>query len=504
MSVHNNSEIGVKRTILSAHGGVEHYKRVERSFNELTQQLLMGANYTAGNINKYKLLDDAYRGSGGFEDGTYLVPFPVEKGDKYARRQDLAYYINFIKPIIDSHVNPIFKSDPVRDNMSDTFKLFLNNVDGNNTTLTRFMKKAAIRAKLHGVEFIVIDAPKVDPNIRLTKKQVAEERLYPYLYLVSPSQVSKYARDKFGRLISITYNVQNEIIDENGESKSITETWTWTDSVCKKQVGDDIETVENTIGKIPVIPLYGVLNATDDLIPQSDLYGIAKSSFTLYNQLSSLSCINRNQGFSILLYPIGEEDEYEDPENDPIRVGVSDTLLYRNGQQAPEFISPSKNPSDMIIQEINLIIKEIFRQANLTFMNQQNISNVSGLAKKWDNLQLFRTILDLAENLQATERLLGILFGKYMNEDMDNYYVTYNKEYGVVDPSEILANALTTFGFNISDGLNYELKKKVIRAMTDDLDSSVTQRLIDELDSLPNKGAQVDVTGVTAVQPTST
>ena len=137
-------------------------------------------------------------------------------------------------------------------------------------------------------------------------------------------------------------------------------------------------------------------------------------------------------------------------------------------------------------------------------MNQQNISNVSGLAKKWDNLQLFRTILDLAENLQATERLLGILFGRYMNEDMDNYYVTYNKEYGVVDPSEILANALTTFGFNISDGLNYELKKKVIRAMTDDLDSSVTQRLIDELHSLPNKGAQVDVTGVTAVQPTST
>lgn len=287
MSVHNNSEIGVKRTILSAAGGVEHYERVERSFNELTQQLLMGANYTAGNINKYKLLDDAYRGSGGFEDGTYLVPFPVEKGDKYARRQDLAYYINFIKPIIDSHVNPIFKSDPVRDNMSDTFKLFLNNVDGNNTTLTRFMKKAAIRAKLHGVEFIVIDAPKVDPNIRLTKKQVEEERLYPYLYLVSPSQVSKYARDKFGRLISITYNVQNEIIDENGDSKSITETWTWTESICKKQVGDEVEIVENNIGKIPVIPLYGVLNATDDLIPQSDLYGIAKSSFTLYNQLSN-------------------------------------------------------------------------------------------------------------------------------------------------------------------------------------------------------------------------
>lgn len=157
----------------------------------------------------------------------------------------------------------------------------------------------------------------------------------------------------------------------------------------------------------------------------------------------------------------------------------------------------------MIVSEINIIIKEIFRQANLTFMNQQNISNVSGLAKKWDNLMLFRTILDLAENLQATERLIGILFGLYMNDDMSDYYVTYNKEYGVIDPSEILANALTTFGFNISEGLNYELKKKVIRAMTDDLDSSVTQRLIDELDSMDNKGEAVDVSGVSAVQPTS-
>lgn len=217
-----------------------------------------------------------------------------------------------------------------------------------------------------------------------------------------------------------------------------------------------------------------------------------------------MSCINRGQAFNILIYPIGEEDEYEDPENDPIRVGVSDTLLYRNGQQAPSFISPSDKPTDMLVKEIEIIIKEIFRQANLTFMNQQNISNVSGLAKKWDNLQLFRTILDLAENLQATERLIAIMFSKYMNEDMSDYYITYNKEYGVVDVSETLANALTTFGFNISPELNFEVKKKVIRAMTDDLDSSVTQSLIDTLSNSVNKGSAIDVTGVSAVQPTAT
>lgn len=500
MSVHNN-EIGVTRNVMGGDGSITQYERLERQHNELVNQIMMSAKH-GGSVNRYKLLDDAYRGSGGFENGGYLVPFPVEKADKYAMRQDLAYYINFIKPIIDSHVNPIFKSDPVRDNFSDTFRLFLDDVDGNRTSLTRFMKKAAIRAKLHGVEFIVIDAPKVDPSITLTKRIIANERIYPYLYLVSPSQVTNWSRDKFGRLNSITYNIQNQEIDKNGEIKTVTEYWTWTDTICKKRVNGKEEVFENTIGKIPVIPLYGVLNATDDLIPQSDLYGIAKSSYALYNLTSAISCVNRNQAFSILLYPIGEEDEYEDPENDPVRIGVSDTLLYRNGQQAPEFISPSKDPNDMMMAEANMIIKEIFRQANLTFMNQQNISNVSGLAKKWDNLQLFRTILDLAENLQATEKKLAYLFSLYTGEDMNEYFVTYNREYGVVDVSETLANALTTFGFNISEGLNYEVKKKVIRAMTDDLDYSITQRLVDELDNLENKGAQVDVTGVSAVQPT--
>lgn len=495
-------EIGIKRTVLGSSGDFSSYEYSEAKHNELVKQLMMNAPFNASNFNKYRLLDDAYRGSGGFETGDYVIPHPAEKIDKYVRRQQMSYYINFIKPIIDSHVNPIFKSEPVRSDMSDIFKLFLKDVDGNNTSLTRFMKKAAIRAKLHGVEFVVIDSPKIDEGVVLTKKQVADNRIYPYLYLVSPSQVTNWATDKFGRLISITYSLENDEIDDEGNIQKVTETWTWTDTVCKKVLKDKEEIFSNPIGKIPVIPLYGVINATGDLIPQSDLYGVARSSLALYNCLSEMRCKNNSQAFSVLIYPIGEEDDYENPEQDPIQIGVSDTLLYRNGQQAPKFISPSSEPNDMLMEEANLIIKEIFRQANLSFMNQQNISNVSGLAKKWDNLQLFRTILELAENLQSVENKLALLFGLYSGDDMSSYTVTYNKEYGVVDVTETLANALTAFGMNISEGLNYETKKKVIRAMTDDVDASITDSLLEELAKSPDRGSQIDTSTVSAVQPT--
>lgn len=54
------------------------------------------------------------------------------------------------------------------------------------------MKKAAIRAKLHGVEFIVTDMEELEHIQSNNQEDVEDNRLYPYLYLVSPLQV-KYA-----------------------------------------------------------------------------------------------------------------------------------------------------------------------------------------------------------------------------------------------------------------------------------------------------------------------
>ena len=82
------------------------------------------------------------------------------------------------------------------------------------------MKKAAIRAKLHGVEFIVIDAPRIDETTVVTKKKFIDDRLYPYLYLVSPANIEDYVVDKFGRLVYIKYSVENDTIDSEGNNNT--------------------------------------------------------------------------------------------------------------------------------------------------------------------------------------------------------------------------------------------------------------------------------------------
>ena len=423
----------------------------------------------------------------GFEDGTYLIPHTSERNDKYTRRKNMSYYVNYVKPVIDAHVNPIFNTEPARQGMSPTFNRFINDVDGNNTSITRFMKKVAIMAKLHGVQFVVVDMAKIDDSQVITEADIEQERIYPYLYSVSPSQVINWATDKFGRLISISYVVRNSIIDETDTAKDIEETWTWTETKCKKVVDGNEEVFDNNIGVIPVVPIYGVINATDDLIPQSDLYGIARTSLAMFNACSELRELHRNQAFSILTYPIGDDDDYENGD-EPIRIGTADLLLYRGSSSAaPEFITPPSDSSDVLMDEIQLMIREIYRQANMQFATQEQVSNVSGLAKAYDNQQLYQTISELADGLQRAEKKIATIFSLYMDEPMDDYSVSYNKEYGVTDTTEVLTNATTALSMDICEGLNYETKRKVIRAMLVGTDSKVIDEVLNNLDKDPDK-----------------
>lgn len=476
------------------------YTSAEANMSETVRMALGTAFYSGELINKYELLDNAYRATGGFADGTYLIPHPSEQADKYVRRQNLAYYINFVKPIVDAQVFPIFKTEPVREKINELYGRFIDNVDGNDTTLSTFMKRVAIRAKLHGVEFVVVDMESVDGTI--TQKTVIDNRLFPYLYSVSPSQVVDWAKDKFGKLIYISYIVNNTVVNDEGNKETIQETYTWTETICKKTINDTETIIKNPIGIIPIIPVYGCSNNSDDLIPQSDVYAIAKTNYAIYNALSELRERNRNQAFSILTYPVSEDDDYESG-LDSLQYGTADCILYRSTGNAskPDFITPPAGPSETIMAEIKFMIEEIYRMASLKMLTSTNEYNVTGIARKYENQQLYQSIGELAQNLQEAEFKIAKVFGKYTGKSLDNIVIMYNNEFGVEDTTAILAEATTALAMNICPEFNIEVKKKIIHSMLQDTDNNLIEKVIASLDK--ESTARNPITDVSAVQPTS-
>lgn len=453
--------------------------------NEL-KKIYEAASYNGILVNKYELLDNSYRASGGFEDGSYLIPHPRELAEKYVRRKNMSYYINYVKPVVDSHVNPIFKNKPIRQGLSSTYEQFIKDVDGNGTTLTRFMKKAAIRAKLHGVEFIVVDMEQLEEGQIVTEKDIIEQRLYPYLYLVSPSQVNNWALDKFGNLIYFSYTITSNFVDDEGNIKSLGETYTWTNNYCIRQIkGEEQRKIINPLGIIPIVPLYGAINDSDTLIPQSDVYAIARTNYALYNACSEERERARSQAFSMLIYPIADDDDY-DSGDEPLQYGTADMLLYRGTTHGkPEFITPPTDSTDILLSEINFMIKEIYRMANMQFAIEGSKYNISGIVKEWENQQLFQTISELAQGLQEAEYKIAKVFSKYMGENMDDISVTYNNQYGIVDSTSVLTNATQALALNICGSYNEAMKEQVIRATLKDVDSSVVDTILKDLQNEP-------------------
>lgn len=494
MSVH-----GLSRQVRGNTSLIEDLTLKEEQASELVNLVLSSAYYSGQRIDKYKLLDDSYRASGGFETGEYLIPHPRENSNKYLRRKNMSYYINYVRPIVDALINPIFRNDPKRFGTSSIYDLFLKDVDGNGTSLTRFMKKAAVRAKLHGVEFIVMDMARINNNEIVTEKDIISRRLYPYLYLISPDKVIDYSLDKFGRLQMIRYSVNISSVNDDGEVTEEVETWLWTEKFCKRTINSDTERFDNPIGIIPVVPVYGAVNNSDDLIIDSEMLSIARTNFALYNACSELRERNRAQAFSILTYPVDADDDYESSEVS-IKVGTSDMLLYRNGSQMPEFITPPPDSSDIIENEIKLLVDEIYRMANLRLMTINNSYNVSGTAREWDSLQLFQSISDIAQGLQEAEYRIAKMFSRFMSDNLDNISVVYNTQYGVTDSTAILTNATQALSLNISGEYNKEIKRQVIRATLKDLDSSSIESIVKDFEIQEKAGDGIDG-NVKTVQP---
>ena len=488
----------MKRTITTKDGRPIEIQGTDR-FNNDTINLL---SLLDNDVDKYTLLDDAYRASGGFEDGTYLIPHPSEGAPKYRRRQRMAYYVNYVKPIVDALVNPIFKTEPQRGGMSNLYELFTKDVDGNNTNLTRFMKKAAIRAKLHGVEFIVVDMEELDSDAIVTEYQVLENRIYPYLYLVSPSQIKDYALDKFGKLILISYTINNYTVDNDGNKVSSSETWTWTATKCKKVV-DGIETTfDNPIGVIPVVPLYGAINNGNDLLVQSDAFALAKTSFSLYQACSELRERNSAQAFSVLTYPIGDDDDYEETA-DNIKVGTADMLMFRASTgSSPEFITPPPDSSDMLLNEIEFMVKEIYRMASLRMSTDKNTYNVSAVARKIENQQYYQSIAELAQGIEEVERKLYMIFNRYMGGDSSEFEINYTREYSVLDTTEVLNSATTSLTLGMTEDFNKEMRKQLARAVLADVGTDVLTNILDSIDNSSETGKPLEGATAKVVQPT--
>ncbi len=428
------------------------------------------------NIDDYQFLEDAYYGTGGFKTGEYLMPHVRETPEKYLRRQKLAYYLNYVAAVVNSHVNPVFKQEPERSwDTNKLFSKFVEDIDTLGTPFTRFMKRAGRITKLHGSAFIVIDNVSEQPG---NMAVVLEQRALPYAYIVTKKQVVTCKTDKAGRLTEFSYTVAAET---SSNTITQTETWTWTATEWTCQGADGtIKEGTHNLGRVPVVPLLSRPMEPGKLLPQSEFYSIAQTNLALYNLCSEIRELMRAQAFAILTYPLSEQQDTDDVKE--LIIGPENLLGYDgNLSNKPEYVAPPAEQLQQLREERSDLIREIYRMAELSHVTGVETKN-SGVAKQWDFEQANQVLADFALNCQDAEKEIAKIFELWTKKTV-NFNSIYSNDFGIVDVGAALDEVSKALDLNISPEFNAEAKKKAVIAFLNDIPEDRYDAVMDDIEA---------------------
>ena len=400
--------------------------------------------------DEYTLLRDAYTGGGGFDNGDYLFQHSREDMADFMVRKKMARYSNFVKVIVKALTNPIFKKTIVRDfEENDMLKKFVEDVDGQQTTLNAFMKKATKWARLYGRVFIIVDNYAAEEQA-LNRADALNMRRFPYLYMVCPDQITDYETDRTGRFVKLSYKLR--VKRSKGDMTGIgdMEEWTWTQTGWECKNGNKTGKVReglHGLGEIPVVALSAVDEDTNAPLPVPDMLHIAKGNRDVFNRDSEKREILRNQCFPVLVYPATRQSATElkqtDEEGKPLglTMGTGNMLVVDAAAGAlPNFIAPPLEPVQTLQQEIKDIIDDMFRQAGLTSVVGVE-TKASGVAKQWDFEETTNYLADMAENCELAEVQIFNLFAKWAGIEIKELKIKYPRTFNITDIEDELAKA---------------------------------------------------------------
>jgi hypothetical protein len=254
------------------------------------------------------------------------------------------------------------------------------------------------------------------------------------------------------------------------------------------------------LGYVPVTVLTSRKVRRGEIAPPSEFYSIARTNLRVFNLCSELDEILRNQAFSILIYPgqnngnartvakANAANEMVQPSQQTVSIGTDNMLGFSpDASHPPAFISPPADPADMIMNQIDRLVKEMYRMAVMAFVTGVQEQS-SGVAKQWDYEKTNQVLADFASNCEKCERDIARFFSDWMGMKPIEYTVKYPDDFGISDVEQSLTEATQALDMAVGGKFNMEVKKKACSVYladipTEDYDAviaDIEQRAADE------------------------
>jgi hypothetical protein len=398
--------------------------------------------------DQFKL--DAFAGTGGFKDGSYIVKFYREDADNYAERKSLSVYPNYVGKMVGVMSGFLWRQAPARTG-DDAYLAFAANADGLNGSLNRLMQTHQRLAMLLGSVYLIVDRP-AEPA------QASAGPALPYIAMRMPSELAASAFDGMGRPTLYAFGEAGPDGKATVYRRFEPGGWRLTED---KEGTKPISSGEFpwSTGELPVARL----NCSAPILPQ-DLRAPAwadsliEMNWDMFNLLSELRWLLRSQTFAMLKMPASDPSERERLQD--LTLGTNNMLVYdpANGGE-PGFIAPPPDPVAAYEKRIEAALRGIYALANLEFVGAVQ---PSGAALAFHFQEANQTLGGFAAECEAAELAAARLAALWDGRDFQGS-VAYPRDFDVIDLAAELKQAANAIGLGISPTFDAEVKKRAAR-----------------------------------------
>lgn len=395
---------------------------------------------------------------------TYLIRYPRESDERFARRNQVAWFIRHLSSACNRFAGYLAKRPPLRDvGANPLLRAFVDDCDWRGTDLDIVWHQFAIEAKARGSMLLLVDSPK-QPPAEATKPG----RAIPYLVPIYPEQVTNYETNQQGLLERVTIS-DWMIID--GQSIRVEREW---DAVgWRVRRGEKIiEEGEHGLGLCPVL----LFAEAGDFPCYGEYSQIADISRRIFNARSELDELLRGQTFSLLTYKVPESRFPLDLSGVSEALGTSNMLQTLDG--GAEFIAPPSSSTDTYIKVIEQMEQQI---RDIALIVESTDHGESGAALTLRFQALNANLVGFARRMEDLERRMWNLVCRWL--DIDNpVTVNWSKDYAIADITKELEILSAMQTAAMPGAAIQEQQKAVIAAQFGASQNDILDRLIASVD----------------------
>jgi len=325
---------------------------------------------------------------------SYLVRYPRESDEKYARRCELAWYASPLAQACARFTGYLSTRPVVRYLPHPLYEAMADDIDGKANSIDVFWGAFMVQAKARGSMCLLVDMPAaMAPNLR----DQVQARVAPYWTAIKPEAVTDYDIGDDGRFewCEFAGNIERE------DGKKVPCTWHfdragWTATDRDKKI---LDAGEHALGECPVL----IFTESGDFPHFGPFSAIADLSKRLFNLDSELDEILRAQTFSLLTMqvPEGSTEEQKIAAARTVGQTVGTSNLMVHSGSTPAFIAPDSGPASTYLTRIDKLRDQINEIGlSVATINQQE----SGIAMQTRFASINAELATFSRRMEDLER----------------------------------------------------------------------------------------------------